>query len=228
MNTNAENYGIESKISVKSGDLAAKGKGTVAITHTPDGRFWVRMSLPDEAGTPKPLDLTTIDRVELVETKTGWFEKGQWVKPVVATVGGVIGVPILFVELFPATTAGTLFWGATSLGTTYAAGVYTGSKLTRLARFVVTTHDDQHVVLKGPVSVFHFMNGVYAAPNIQLDEDEPETSPAPSEEPAENSAPSEEPAENSAPSEEPAENSAPSEEPAENSAPSEEPAPATA
>ena len=194
MSTNGQKQGTEYKLSVESGDLAAKGKGTVAITHTPDGRFWVRVSLPDEAGTPKPLDLTTINRVELVETKTGWFENGQWVKPLVATVGGVIGVPIVVTHLLPLTTAGAAVWVATTLGASYASGVYTGTKLTRLARFVVTTQDDQHVVLKGPESVFRFMNGVYAAPNIQLDEDEPETSPAPSEDPVEDSAPSEDPA----------------------------------
>ena len=175
MNTNAENYGIESKISVKSGDLAAKGKGTVAITHTPDGRFWVRVSLPDETGALKPLDLTTIDRIELVDTKTGWFEKGQWVKPLVVTVGGVIGVPILSAQFVPFTNVGILSWAIASQGAAYASGVYTGTKLTRLARFIVITQDDKHVILKGPESVFHFMNGVYAAPNIQLETVESET-----------------------------------------------------
>ena len=175
-----QNQGTEYKLRVKSGDLAAQGTGAVSIRHTPNGRFYIRVSLPDENGTHKSLDLTTIERVELVETKTGWFKKGEWVKPLVATVGGVIGAPMAFIHvIIPITQGYLLFWtSSATLGAIYASGVYTGTKLTRMARFVVTTQDDKHVVLEGPESVFRFMNGVYAAPNIQL---EPTTSETASE-----------------------------------------------
>ena len=194
MSANGQNQGTEYKLRVKSGDLAAQGPGSVAIRHTPDGRFYVRLSLPDEKGTHKPLDLTTIERVELVETKTGWFKKGEWVKPLVATAAGVIGVPLVGTELLPSTALGTALWGGATLAASYASGVYTGTKLTRMARFVVTTQDDKHVVLEGPESVFCFMNGVYAAPNIQLEEEEPETSSEPSEDSVETPAEAPEPA----------------------------------
>ena len=190
MNTKLKNHGTECKVRVKSGDLAAQGKGTVAVTHMPDGRFWVKVSLPGEGGTPEPLDLTTVERVELVKTKTGWFGKGQWIKPLAATIVGTIvvpfGVPTVIVlikggEVIISSAYALLLFGS-SLGASYASGVYTGTKLTRLAQFIVTTQDGKHAVLEGPESVFRFMSGVYAAPNIQLeavDSEAPSVEPAP-------------------------------------------------
>ena len=191
MNMNMQNNGAALKIRVKSGDLAAQGTGTVAVTHMPDGRFWVKVSLPGEGGTPEPLDLTTVERVELVKTKTGWFGKGQWMKPLAATIVGTIvvpfGVPTAAVALVNASgivitkTLTYLIFGFV-VGAPYASGVYTGTKLTRVAQFVMTTQDGKHAVLEGPESVFRFMSGVYAAPNIQLeavDSEAPSVEPAP-------------------------------------------------
>ena len=192
MNMSMQNNGAALKIRVKSGDLAAQGTGTVAVTHMPDGRFWVKVSLPGEGGTPEPLDLTTVERVELVKTKTGWFGKGQWMKPLAATVVGTIvvpfGLPTAAVALENAggivltKTLTYLVYGFV-VGAPYASGVYTGTKLTRLAQFVVTTQEGRHAVLEGPESVFRFMSGVYAAPNIQLEAVDSEAPSAPSGEP---------------------------------------------
>ena len=190
MNMNMQNNGAALKIRVKSGDLAAQGTGTVAVTHMPDGRFWVKVSLPGEGGTPEPLDLTTVERVELVKTKTGWFGKGQWMKPLAATIVGTIVVPFGVPTVIALIKGGeviissayALFLFGSSMGASYASGVYTGTKLTRVARFVVTTQDGKHAVLEGPESVFRFMSGVYAAPNIQLeavDSEAPSVEPAP-------------------------------------------------
>ena len=192
MNMNMQNNGAALKIRVKSGDLAAQGTGTVAVTHMPDGRFWVKVSLPGEGGTPEPLDLTTVERVELVKTKTGWFGKGQWITPLAATIVGTIvvpfGVPTAAVALVNASgivitkTLTYLIFGFV-VGAPYASGVYTGTKLTRVAQFVMTTQDGKHAVLEGPESVFRFLSGVYAAPNIQLEAVDSEASAAPSGEP---------------------------------------------
>ena len=190
MNMNMQNNGTALKIRVKSGDLAAQGTGTVAVTHMPDGQFRVEVLLPGEGGTPEPLDLTTVERVELVKTKTGWFGKGQWIKPLAATIAGTIvvpfGVPTVIALIKGGeviiSTAYALFLFGSSMGASYASGVYTGTKLTRVARFVVTTQDGKHAVLEGPESVFRFMSGVYAAPNIQLeavDSEAPSVEPAP-------------------------------------------------
>ena len=190
MNMNMQNNATELNIRVKSGNLAAQGKGKVAITHMPDGQFRVEVLLPGEGGTPEPLDLTTVERVELVKTKTGWFGKGQWIKPLAATIAGTIvvpfGVPTVIALIKGGeviiSTAYALFLFGSSMGASYASGVYTGTKLTRVARFVVTTQDGKHAVLEGPESVFRFMSGVYAAPNIQLeavDSEAPSVEPAP-------------------------------------------------
>ena len=192
MNMSMQNNETALSIRVKSGDLAAQGTGTVAVTHMPDGRFWVKVSLPGEGGTPEPLDLTTVERVELVKTKTGWFGKGQWIKPLAATIVGTIvvpfGVPTAAVALVNASgivitkTLTYLIFGFV-VGAPYASGVYTGTKLTRVAQFVMTTQDGRHAVLEGPESVFRFMSGVYAAPNIQLEAVDSEAPSAPSGEP---------------------------------------------
>ena len=190
MNMNMQNNATELNIRVKSGNLAAQGKGKVAITHMPDGQFRVEVLLPGEGGIPEPLDLTTVERVELVKTKTGWFGKGQWIKPLAATIAGTIvvpfGVPTVIALIKGGeviiSTAYALFLFGSSMGASYASGVYTGTKLTRVARFVVTTQDGKHAVLEGPESVFRFMSGVYAAPNIQLeavDSEAPSVEPAP-------------------------------------------------
>ena len=190
MNMNMQNNATELNIRVKSGNLAAQGKGKVAITHMPDGQFRVEVLLPGEGGTPEPLDLTTVERVELVKTKTGWFGKGQWIKPLAATIAGTIvvplGVPTVIVlikggEVIISSAYALLLFGS-SMGASYASGVYTGTKLTRVAQFVMTTQDGKHAVLEGPESVFRFMSGVYAAPNIQLeavDSEAPSVEPAP-------------------------------------------------
>ena len=192
MNMSMQNNETALSIRVKSGDLAAQGTGTVAVTHMPDGRFWVKVSLPGEGGIPEPLDLTTVERVELVKTKTGWFGKGQWMKPLAATVVGTIvvpfGLPTAAVALENAggivltKTLTYLVYGFV-VGAPYASGVYTGTKLTRLAQFVVTTQEGRHAVLEGPESVFRFMSGVYAAPNIQLEAVDSEVASVPSGEP---------------------------------------------
>ena len=183
MSMNVQNQGTEYKIRVKSGDLAAQGKGTMTITHMPDGRFWVRVLLPSQTGGLEPLDLTAVERAELVQTKTGWFDKGTWVKPVLVTTAALIGVPVVLDAALPVSEAASAGIKALFVGTwfsgIYASGVYTGSKLTRLARFVVKTQDGKHVVLEGPEPAFHFINGVYAAPNIQLEAVQPETPAAP-------------------------------------------------
>ena len=180
--TKLQNQGAEYKIRVKSGDLAATGKGTMTIVPTTDGQFSVNVLFPNETGMLKPLDLTTVERVALVGRKVGWFGKNQWVKPVVITAGNFIGVPFVLDALIGSVQAASpvaMLAGGTFLGTTYAAGVYTGSKLTRLARFVLTTEDGKHAVLEGSENAFCFLDGVYTAPNIQLEEETPEASEAP-------------------------------------------------
>ena len=188
MNTKLKNHGTECKVRVKSGDLAAQGKGTMTIMPMTDGQFSVKVLLPTETGVPEPLDLTTVERVELVARKTGWFSKNQWITPLVATAGAFIGVPVVvsaFIETVEAAGQGlNLILAGTWLSSIYASGVYTGTKLTRMARFVVATQDGKHAVLEGPESVFRFMSGVYAAPNIQLEAVDSEASSAPSGEPA--------------------------------------------
>ena len=195
--TKLQNHGAEYKIRVKSGDLAATGKGTMAIVPTTDGQFSVNVLLPNKTGILKPLDLTTVERVALVGRKVGWFGKNQWVKPVIITAGNFIGVPFVLDALVGGVqTAGTVgvLAGVTFIGTTYGAGVYTGTKLTRLARFVLTTEDGKHAVLEASENAFCFLDGVYTAPNIQLEEVASEVSEEPavdeaSEEPAADPAP---------------------------------------
>ena len=194
MNMNMQDHAVECKIRVKSGDLAAQGKGTMAVIPMPDGRFQVGLSLPDATGVCSPLDLTSVERVELVKTRTGWFGKREWVKPLVITVGVAIAITGMLVK-FPYMMGPSIsiwMWalgeveglqGAAMTGACYAAGVYTGTKLTRLARFVVTTQDGRHAVLEGSEPVFYFLSGVYAAPNIQLETVDSEASAAPSSEP---------------------------------------------
>ncbi len=185
MSTKVQNHATECNIRVKSGDLAAQGKGTMAILPLTGNQVSVKVLLPTETGVPEPLDLTAVERVELVAKKNGWFSKNQWGTPLFTTVGAFIGVPVVIFALVEVTEATALLIGGTWLGATYASGVYTGSKLTRLARFVVTTKDGKHAVLEAPEPVFGFLNGVYTAPNIQLDDATvPETSAAPAADPA--------------------------------------------
>ena len=184
LNTKLQNHGAEYKIRVKSGDLAAPGKGTMTIMPTTDGQFSVDVLLPGETSVLNPLDLTTVERVALVGRKIGWFGKSQWVRPVVTTAGAFIGVPIVVGGLVGAGQGAALLFVGTWLGATYGAGVYTGTRLTRLARFVVTTEDGKHAVLEGPENAFCFLDGVYTAPNIQLKEVASEAPEVPAAEPA--------------------------------------------
>ena len=191
---NMRNHGVECNIRVKSGDLAAQGKGKMGILPMSEGRFRIDLSLPDAAGVCSPVDLTNIERVELVKTKVGWFDKGEWVKPLIGTVGALGVSPMLIFplpiwQLFPDILETVFDYLLAYLivglpvGAWYASGVYTGTKLKRVARFIVTTQDGRHAVLEGPESVFRFMSGVYAAPNIQLEAVDSEASSAPSSEP---------------------------------------------
>lgn len=176
-----QNGGVEYKFRVKSGDLAAKGDGLMRIAPMTDGQFSANVLFPSETGTLQPLDLTAVERVELVERKIGWFGKNEWVKPLVVTAGNFIGVPLALEALVGGIqTAGeAMFVVGTFAATTYGAGVYTGSKLNRLARFILTTEDGKHAVLEGSENAFCFLDGVYTAPNIQLEEIVPETSEEP-------------------------------------------------
>ena len=191
---NMRNHGVECKIRVKSGDLAAQGNGKMGILPMSEGRFRIDLSLPDAMGVCRPLDLTNVERVELVKTKAGWFDKGEWVKPLIGTVSALGVSPMLILplpiwQLFPDILEIVFDYLLAYLivglpvGAWYAAGVYTGTKLKRVARFVVTTQDGRHAVLEGPESVFRFMSGVYAAPNLQLEAVDSEASSAPSSEP---------------------------------------------
>ncbi len=186
--TKLKNGGVEYKIRVKSGDLAAKGEGMMRIVPMTDGQFSVNMLFPSETGTLQPLDLTAVERVELVKRKIGWFGKNQWVKPLVVTAGNFIGMYIaapFVIGAFSAHIAeAAMLVGGTFVATTYGAGVYTGSKLNRLARFILTTEDEKHAVLEGSENAFCFLDGVYTAPNIQLKEIVPETSEEPAADPA--------------------------------------------
>ncbi len=172
--TKLQNGGVEYKIRVKSGDLAAKGEGMMRIVPATDGQFSVNVLFPNETGTLQPLDLTAVERVALVERKIGWFGKNQWVKPLVITAGNFIGVPLVLDALVGGIqTAGEaiqMLAGGTFMATTYGTGVYTGTRLTRLARFILTTEDEKHAVLEGSENAFCFLDGVYTAPNIQLEE----------------------------------------------------------
>lgn len=196
--TKLQNQGAEYKIQVKGGDLAAKGKGTMTIVPTTDGQFSVNVLLPNETGTLTPLDLTAVERVDLVARKVGWFGKNQWVKPLVITAGNFIAVPVILDVLVggiqTASEVVAMLAAGTFMGTTYGTGVYTGTRLTRLARFVLTTEDEKYAVLEASENAFCFLDGVYTAPNIRLEEITPEAS----EEPAADEAP-EEPASDPAP-----------------------------
>ena len=186
--TKLKNGGVEYKIRVKSGDLAAKGEGMMRIVPMTDGQFSVNMLFPSETGTLQPLDLTAVERVALVKRKIGWFGKNQWVKPLAVTAGNFIGMYIaapFVIGAFSAHIAeAAMLVGCTFVATTYGAGVYTGSKLNRLARFILTTEDEKHAVLEGSENAFCFLDGVYTAPNIQLKEIVPETSEEPAADPA--------------------------------------------
>lgn len=154
----------ECVIQVKGGDLAPKGKGNLTIGVRSDGKVSLKATLPSETGLPTPFDFTTLERLELVSTRSGGYQDKQWIKPAAATAAA-FGVPfVLPLELLPS----VLFY-ASVVGSPYIAGIYTGAKLTRMVRFVAVTCDGQHCVAEMPEAAFRFVQGIKAAENLYID-----------------------------------------------------------
>ena len=162
----------ECVIQVKGGDLAPKGKGNLTIGVHSDGKVTLNATLPGVTGVPTPFDLTSLERLELVSTRSGGYQGKQWIGPAVATTAAFVGVPLLTAPLISpgfSVTLGDLLIYAGVVGSPYAAGIYAGSKLTRMVRFVAVTHDGQHCVAEMPEGAFQFVQGIKAAENLHTD-----------------------------------------------------------
>lgn len=191
--TNAQQHGtpsvIEDIIRVKGGDLAPKGKGTLAISVMRDGKVSLNATLPSESGVPEPLDFTSLERLELVSTRRTYKGK-QWIIPIVTTFIASLGAPILSSALGQAPPI--IIWGydtsipfitipyvkevievkevifrpflyAGLTGVPYVSGLYAGSKLSRVVRFVAVASDGRHCVGEMPETAFYFVQGVRSA-----------------------------------------------------------------
>lgn len=187
--------GIECIIRVKDGNLAPIGKGTFMMRVMPDGQVALSATLPSVSGVPQPFDLMSLQRLELVKTRTGWYQGNQWIRPTVAILGAVVGPVIIssifFMSLPPSHSidAGLeilLYMGIGTGMCSIPALVYAGSKLPRIARFVAVTHDGQYCVAEMSEAAFRFLQGIRAAMNLHIQTDAavstpgtPEVTPAP-------------------------------------------------
>ena len=174
---------IECPIRVKGGDLAPKGKGAFTVEMMSDGGVSLNVMLPSESGTPEPLDLMSLERVELVKTRSGLYMGKQWIIPTLATAAAFVAPPMIIstvaannvVPLFVETASETIItaygWLAYGgmVGLPYVAGVYSGSKLNRMARVVVVMNDGRYCVVEMPEAAFRFVQGIQAAANLRME-----------------------------------------------------------
>ena len=190
--------GAECIIRVKDGTLAPRGKGTLMIRVMPDGQVTLSATLPSVSGVPQPFDLMSLQRLELVKTRTGWYQGNQWIKPTVAILGAVVGPFIILPMLISSVPSSHSFdWfieaiveGLFIISVTgmfsIPALVYAGSKLPRIARFVAVTHDGRYCVAEMDEAAFRFLQGIRAAMNLHIQTDAavatpdtPEATPVP-------------------------------------------------
>ena len=172
--------GIECIIRVKDGNLAPRGKGTFTMGVMPDGKVALRATLPSANGVPEPFDLMSFEQLEMVKTRTGWYQGNKWIKPTMVVLGAAVGPAIilsLFMPVLPPSSSFSwafdlIFQGAVvttvSVGGTFPALVYAGSKLPRIARFVFVTHDGRYCVAEMPEAAFRFLQGVKAGMNQHI------------------------------------------------------------
>ena len=187
--------GAECIIRVKDGNLAPIGKGTLMIRVMPDGQVTLSATLPSVSGVPQPFDLMSLQRLELVKTRTGWYQGNQWIKPTVAILGSVVG-PFIISSIFLLSVPPSrsivdgleilLYMGIGTGMFSIPALVYAGSKLPRIARFVAVTHDGRYCVAEMDEAAFRFLQGIRAAMNLHIQTDAavatpdtPEATPAP-------------------------------------------------
>ena len=161
---NADSAAIECIVRVKGGDLIPKGKGTFTIGMTPDQKIDLNMILPSESDTSVPLDLTSIDRLELVSTASEIYRGKRWIGPAVATAAAFLRIPKLLTAFFSMarTYVNTDIMRGVVVGSPYVAGLYAGSKLNRTARFVGVASDGRYCVAEMPQGAFHFLQGIQA------------------------------------------------------------------
>ena len=162
----------EYKIRVKGGDLTPKGKGSLTIGVMSDGKVALNAALPGASGVPVPFDLTSLERLEEVSTRSGAYQGKQWIGPAVATAVAFGGVPFLvepLISVGAGLTAGDVAAYTALVGSPYVAGVYTGAKLNRIVRFVAVTSDGRHCVAEMPEAAFRFVQGIKAAENLHIE-----------------------------------------------------------
>ena len=162
----------ECVIRVKSGDLAPKGKGHLTIGVESDGKVSLNATLPSVTGVPTPFDFTSLERLELVSTRSGGYQGKQWMGPAAATAAAFVAVPLITTPLISpglSVTLGDRLIYAAFVGSPYAAGIYAGSKLTRMVRFVAVTSDGKHCVAEMPEAAFRFIQGIKAADKLHID-----------------------------------------------------------
>lgn len=170
---------IECVIRVKGGNLASRGKGTLTIGTMSDGKIYLNATLPDASGVQEPFDLTSIERLEWVRTRSGIYQGEQWLKVVVGTAVGLIGIPTAAMVIgaamgvgitpstgwFPSITEWILL---VIFGSVFGSCIYMGSQLNRIARFVAVTKDGRHCVAEMPEAALHFLQGIKAAENLYV------------------------------------------------------------
>ena len=99
---------IECVIRVKGGNLASRGKGTLTIGTMSDGKIYLNATLPDASGVQEPFDLTSIERLEWVRTRSGIYQGEQWLKVVIGTSVGFVGIPTAAMVIGAAMVFGTI------------------------------------------------------------------------------------------------------------------------
>ena len=168
---------IDCVIRVKDGNLAPKGKGTLTISMMRDGKVSSHVTLPSETGVSKPFDLSSLERFELVSTRSGIYKNKQWIKPAVGAFTGFIVIPVFalgFGVVMPTSWDWELpiisLWIFPAIaGGLFGSGIYAGSKLNRIARVVATTNEGRYCVAEMPEVAFYFIQGIKAAENSHVE-----------------------------------------------------------
>jgi hypothetical protein len=170
-------------IRVRDGNLAPGGKGTFTMVEMPDGKVILSATLPSECGVPEPFDLMSLERLELVKTRPGWYQGNQWIQPTAALLGAFVGPAIILSILIPpappALSIGGAFgalaemalYASMTAGCSVFALTYAGFKLPRIARFVAVTHDGRYCVAEMPEVAFRFLQGINTAMNLNIQTD---------------------------------------------------------
>lgn len=160
---------IEYVIRVKSGNLAPKGKGTLTIGMMPDGKVNLSATLPNESGEQEPFDFTSLERLELVRTRKGFYQGKQWIGPAIATVAAVAIPPIVAYRLFFTSINLEVIFPLFALGCPYLAGFYAGSKLSQVARCVAIANDGRHCIVEMPEIAYYLLRGIEAAEDLDVE-----------------------------------------------------------